>query len=183
MRLKASHIRYIADKIARDLVNANYVEILTNDKDIIRVASKYLEDNINTELAIEEKAKRFIDDNIDMIESNGADDKRLFSMIKRKFADDESFILTWDDRYSNLSHKIMDELIDTSIINFSVSEMMIKNLIFKSINTYAKSYKDIEENVIERIKNYKKKLLVGTEEYDLVFEKMYEEELKKQGFL
>ena len=67
MRLKASHIRYIADKIARDLVNANYVEILTNDKDIIRVASKYLEDNINTELAIEEKAKRFIDDNIDMI--------------------------------------------------------------------------------------------------------------------
>ena len=77
----------------------------------------------------------------------------------------------------------MDELIDTSIINFSVSEMMIKNLIFKSINTYAKSYKDIEENVIERIKNYKKKLLVGTEEYDLVFEKMYEEELKKQGFL
>ena len=129
MRLKVSHIRYIADKIARDLVNASYVEILTNDKDIIKIASKYLEDNINKELAIEERARHFVDENIDMIESNGADDRRFFSMVKKKFADDESFILSWDERYSNLSHKIMDELIDTSIINFSVSEMMIKNLI------------------------------------------------------
>ena len=67
MRLKVSHIRYIADKIARDLVNANYVEILTSDKDIIKVASKYLEDNINKELAIEERAKHFVDENIDMV--------------------------------------------------------------------------------------------------------------------
>lgn len=183
MRLKASHIRYIADKIALDLVNAKYIEILTNDKDIVKIASKHLEYNIKKELAIEEKAKNFIDDNIDEIESNGADEKRLFSLVKKKFADDEEFILSWDDRYSNLSHKIMDELIDTSIINFSVSEIMIKNLIFKSINTYAKAYKEIEENVIERMKHYKKKLLVGTMEYDLVFEKMYEEELRKQGFL
>lgn len=183
MRLKATHIHYIADKIALDLVNATYVEILTNEGDVIKIASKHLEENIKKELAIEEKAKNFIDENIDEIESNGADEKRFFSLVKKKFAQDDDFILVWDDRYSNLSHKIMDELIDTSIINFKVSEIMIKNLIFKSIDSYAKTYKDIEDKVIERIKNYKKKLLVGTEEYDLVFKKMYEEELKKQGFL
>ncbi len=183
MRLKASHISYIADKIALDLVNASYIEILTSDKDIVAISSKYLEEDIKQELAIEEKVRIFIDENIDEIESSGVNEKQLFFLVKKKFADEADFILSWDDRYSNLSHKIMDELIDTSIINFSVSEIMVKNLIFKSINSYAKAYKDIEYKVIDRIKHYKKKLLVGTEEYDLVFEKMYQEELKKQGFL
>lgn len=183
MRLKTSHIRYIADKIALDLANADYVEILTNDKDIARIASKHLEDNIKQEISIEERANEFINDNEDDIRIMGADEKRLFSLVKRRIADEEDFILVWDDRCSNLSHKIMDELIDTSIINFRVSEMMIKNLIFKAISSFAESYKDIEETIFDRMKNYKKKLLVGTDEYNLVFEKMYEEELRKQGYL
>lgn len=183
MRLKLSHIHYIADKIALDLGNAGFVEILSSRGDIIKVASKYLEEDILKEVAIEEKARNFVDENIDDIESSGANEKQMFFLIKKRLADEEGFIISWDDRYSNLSHKIMDELIDTSIINFKVSEIMIKNIIFKSINTYAKEYKDIELKVLDRIKNYKKKLLVGTEEYELVFSKMYEEELRKQGFL
>lgn len=183
MRLKLSHIQYIADKIALDLGNASFVEILSNKGDIIKVASKYLEEDIQKEAIIEEKARNFIEDNIDDIESSGASEKQMFFLIKKRLADESDFILSWDDRYSNLSHKIMDELIDTSIINFRVSEIMIKNIIFKSINSYAKAYKDIEYRVLDRIKNYKKKLLVGTEEYELVFGKMYEEELRKQGFL
>lgn len=183
MRIKVSHIHYIADKIALDLVNASYVEILTNSGDIVRIASEHLEENLSKERTLEERARDFIDDNIDEIESSGVNEKQLFFMIKKRFADDEGFILTWDDRISDLSHRIMDELIDSSIINFRVSEVMVKNLIFKSIDLYAKSYKDLSFKVQDRIKNYKKKLLVGTEEYDLVYEKMYEEELRKQGFI
>ncbi|MDE6885868.1 MAG: DUF507 family protein [Helicobacteraceae bacterium] len=183
MRLKISHIQYIADKIALDLGNAGFVEILTNSGDIIRIASKYLEEDISKELSIEERVRVFIDENIDDMESSGVNEKQLFFLLKKRFADESGFTLSWEDRYSNLSHEIMDELIDTSIINFRVSEIMIKNIIFKAINSYAKAYKDIEYKVIDRIKNYKKKLLVGTEEYELVFGKMYEEELRKQGFL
>lgn len=182
MRLKTSHIQYIASKIALDLVNASYIEILTNDKDIIKVASKYLEANIKDEALIEEKVNNFIG-SLNEFDNNGVNKGRLFGMLKRKFADDKGFILIWDDRCSNLSHQIMDELIDTSIINFKVSEIMVKNLIFKSIDSFAQSYRDIEGNVVERMKNYKKNLVIGTEEYDFVFQKMYEEELRKLGFL
>lgn len=183
MKLKFSHIQYIADKIARDLGNAGFIEILTNRGDIIKVASKYLEENIKQELALQEKAQAFFDQNVGEFEREGIDEHQVVRMLKKRFADESNFILAWEERYNALSHKIMDELIDTSIINFKVSEMMIKNAIFKSINTYAKGYKDIENAVGERIKNYKKKLKVGTEEYDLVFSKMFEEELRKQGFI
>ena len=104
-------------------------------------------------------------------------------MVKKRFASECDFILAWEERYNALSHKIMDELIDTSIINFKVSEMMVKNVIFKSINSYARGYKEIENSIIERIKNYKKKIIEDSEEYNLMFSKMFEEELRKQGFI
>lgn len=183
MKLRLSHIQYIADKIAMDLGNAQFVEILTNRGDIIKVASKYLEDDIKQEIALQDKAQTFLDQSVDEIDVSGVNEKQLVFMIKKRFADESNFILSWDDRYNALSHKIMDELIDTSIINFKVSEMMVKNVIFKSIDSYAKAYRDIEDNVRDRMKNYKKKLIKGTEEYDLVFGKMFEEELRKQGFI
>ncbi len=183
MRLKFSHIQYIADKIALDLGNAKFIEILTNRGDIIKVASKHLEENIKKELAIEEKTRAFMDEKLDEIDSSAVNEKQVFFMIKKRFADESDFILSWEDRYNDISHKIMDELIDTSIINFKVSEMMVKNIIFKAINSYAKSYKDIESAVNSRIKNYKKKLITDSEEYNLVFHKLFEEELRKQGLI
>jgi hypothetical protein len=35
----------------------------------------------------------------------------------------------------------------------------------------------------EKIKNYKRKLIPGTEDYDLIFKRLYEEELIKKGLL
>ena len=55
MKLKLSHIPYIADKIARDLGGAGFIEILTNRGDIIKVAGKYLEENIKQEIALQDK--------------------------------------------------------------------------------------------------------------------------------
>ena len=183
MKLKFSHIQYIADKIALDLGNAGFVEILTNRGDIIKVASKYLEENIATELALQEKAQAFFDQNVSEFERENIDERQVVRMLKKRFADENNFILAWEERYNALSHKIMDELIDTSIINFKVSETMVKNIIFKSINAYARGYKEIEKEIYERIKNYKKKLVENSEEYNLVFSKMFEEELRKQGFI
>ena len=59
-------------------------------------------------------------------------------------------------------------------------------IIFLSVNVieeYLKSYEKIEDEVIEKIEGYKRKLIPGTEEYELVFEKLYEEELRKQDML
>ena len=42
MKIKASHIRYIADKIVLDLINAKYIEILTNASDINKIATNCL---------------------------------------------------------------------------------------------------------------------------------------------
>ncbi|PAF47552.1 competence protein [Helicobacter sp. 12S02634-8] len=183
MRLKLNHIPHVANKIALDIANSNLLELKAPIETIAEAAKKILEEDIKKELEIDQKAKNLLEENLDEIEFMRADERQLFWMIKRQIAERENFLLSWEDRYNELSHKILDEIILEGFIHFSISENLIKNLIFKSIDTYSKIYEEIEENVSEKIKHYKRKLLVGTDEYELVFEKLYEEELRRKGFL
>ncbi|EEP6734028.1 DUF507 family protein, partial [Campylobacter jejuni] len=50
-----------------------------------------------------------------------------------------------------------------------------------SIESYLKIYEKLEDEVYEKISNYKTKPIPGSEEYDLIFEKLYQEELRKKG--
>ena len=62
-----------------------------------------------------------------------------------------------------------------------MSENRVKNLIFSSIEDYLKIYETIEDDVYDKISNYKNKPVPGSEEYELIFEKLYQEELRKKG--
>lgn len=183
MRLKLTHTNHVANKIALDIAKSNLVEINATIEVISDLARVILENDLKKELDIDEKAKVLLEENLDEIEFMRADERQLFWMIKRQIAERENFLLSWEDRYNEISHKILDELILEGYIKFSVSENLIKNLIFKSIDMYSTLYEEIEENVVEKMKSYKRKLIAGTDEYELVFEKLYEEELKRKGFL
>ncbi len=91
--------------------------------------------------------------------------------------------INFEDRYNHLAHKILDELFEEDLIDSATSETRIVNVIFKAINSYSRIYNEVEEIVQERIANYKRKIVFGSEEYDLIFDKLYQEELKKKGFL
>lgn len=183
MKLRLPHAPYVANKIALDLVSSGYIELGSNMEKISQIAKHFLEENIKKEAALEEKVRLLLEANLEEIEFLRVDERQFFWMAKKKLAEEEGFILAKDDRYSHLSHQILDELIKEEVIDFSVSDTIIKNIIFKAIDGYIKIYESIEDVVIEKIENYKRKIIAGTEEYDMVFEKLYEEELKKRGFL
>lgn len=182
MKLKMNHIPYISNKVAIEISGSNLLEMRTSLENVIRIASEVLNVDIKKEQEIDAKVKEILDENLDNIEFMRADEKQLFWMIKRQIAQDRNFSLSWEDRYSELSHKILDELILEGYIKIKVSENLVKNLIFKAIDTYAQAYGEIESDVIDKIKNYKRKILVGTDEYELVFDQLYREELRRRGF-
>ncbi|HJE66108.1 MAG TPA: DUF507 family protein, partial [Campylobacter avium] len=92
-------------------------------------------------------------------------------------------ILNNEDRHNDLAHKILSAFVDNDFINFDVSENRIKNLIFSSIENYLRTYESLEDEVYEKISHYKRKLVPGSEEFEIVFDKLYQEELKKRGML
>ena len=48
---------------------------------------------------------------------------------------------------------------------------------------FLKGFEEADDEVHVKIKSYKRRLIPGTEDYDLVFARLYEEELIKRGLL
>ena len=183
MRLRLPHAPYVANKIAIDLANSGFVTLTKGVEPVAKAAQEVLEEDLKKEKALEEHVKEIIEENEDEIEYMLADPKQLFWLIKKKLAPEYGVILNFEDRFNHLAHKILDKLYEEDLIRYNVPENKVKNIIFNAIVGYIKTFEEIEDIVLERISHYKRKLIPGSEEFELVFQKMYEEELKKRGML
>jgi hypothetical protein len=104
-------------------------------------------------------------------------------MIKKKLAPEYGVIMNYDDRYNDLAHVILDELYENYLAEYEVNENQIKNVIFKSFKEFANAYEEIDDIVYNKIKNMQKEVIPGSQEYELLYERLYQEELAKRGML
>lgn len=183
MKFRLSHAPYVANKIALDLAHCDFVDVLEGLELVAKIAQKHLEENIIKENEIDEEAREVVEQNLDEIEFMNANEQMLFWQIKKHLCEERGFALEWEERYNTLSQEILDSLLKEELIDFTTAQNRVKNTIFKSLNGYSKIHSQIQDLVENRIANYKRRIIVGSEEYDLIFDKMYEEELQKKGFL
>ena len=144
MKLRLQHAPYIANKISIDLGNSPHIKPLAPIANIAQVALECLQENIQKELAIDEKVREILEERSDEIEDFHMDERELFRMCKRQVAKERNFYLSWEDRCSDVSHKILSTLESKGLIAFSTSETIIKNIIFKAINDYSRIYDKAE---------------------------------------
>lgn len=181
MRLRAEHAKFVADKIGVDLLNCGFVKIKQGLEAVSELATKIILEDIAVDDELNAKTRELVDNQEEDIEFFQADRKQLFWMVKRKLADAEGIKLNWEERLSDLAHSILDELYEEDLIEYNVTENRVKNVIYKSIEDYLARQSDIEDKVHEKISHYKRKVMYGTEEYDILYNKLYEEELRKLG--
>ena len=132
-------------------------------------------------MALEEKVAQICEENEEQIEFNLVDERQLFFMIKKKLAPEFGVILNYEERYSDISHKILDELYEEDLIHFDVTENRIKNIIYNAITSIMAETSKVDDIVMEKIRSYKKRYIPGTDEFDILYEKIYKEEMTKRG--
>lgn len=181
MKISLKTIPHISNRIAIDLNKSGAVKMTKGLEPVSQEAQKILTANVKREEALEDKAREICEANEEEIEFMLADERQLFFMIKKKLAPEYDIILNYEERYSDLSHKILDELYEEDLIHFEVTENRIKNIIYNSITACISESTEIEDAVIDKIKSYKKRYIPGTDEYDILHEKIYREELIKRG--
>ena len=181
MKLSLKSIPHIANKIAIELNKSGVATMTKGLEPITLEAMKVLEDNVNKEMALEEKVDEICDENEEEIEFMLADERQLFFMIKKKLAPEFDVILNYEERYSDISHKILDELYEEDLIHFEVTENRIKNIIYNAITGFMADSSEIEDAVMDKIRSYKKRYIPGTDEFDILHEKIYREEMMKRG--
>ena len=69
------------------------------------------------------------------------------------------------------------------LIEYDVNDNQVRNVIFKAFKSFANAYDSIDDAVYEQILNMKKKYIPGSQEYELVYEKLYQEELVRRGMM
>ena len=181
MKVTLSHVPRIAQRIAIELNKSGLVTMTRGLDPVAHEAEKILEESVKKEQALEERVNEMLAENEDNIEDMLADERQLFFLIKKKLAPEYGVILSYEDRYSDLSHKILDELYEEDLINYEVTENRIKNIIYNAITGYIASNDEIDDAVMEKIRSYKRRIIPGTEEFDIIHEKLYNEELQKRG--
>ena len=145
------------------------------------VAQLLIEEDMRKEEILEARVDELINENEDEMRSMGIERRDMFWPIKRKMAKEYGVILSYEERYSHLSHQIMDRLWEESLMDYSVSENIIKNIIFNAIEGYAKVIDDLEDVVLEKMSKLKKRLVPGSDAYNITFERLYREELQRKG--
>ncbi len=183
MRLKPNQSRFVAGKIAVDLIKAPFVKLLKGKDVVVEAADKIIKENLEEESRLDSKVKEIIEENYDEIEIQQVDDRQLFFMIKKRLAPDFNVIMNYDDRYSDLAHKILDELYEEYLIEYDVNDNQVKNIIFNAFKDYAKAYEEIDDIVYEKLRSKKEELLPGSNDYEILYEKYFQEELNRRGML
>ncbi|NCO02437.1 MAG: DUF507 family protein [Epsilonproteobacteria bacterium] len=181
MKISLKTIPHISNKIAINLNLSGAVTMTKGLEAVAHEAEKILIDNVKKEMALEEKAHEICDANEEEIDFMLADERQLFFMIKKKLAPEYDVILNYEDRFSDISHKILDELYEEDLIHFDVTENRIKNIIYNAITSFLADSSEIEDLVMDKIRSYKKRYIPGTDEFEILHEKIYREELNKRG--
>ncbi|MBE0496260.1 MAG: DUF507 family protein [Campylobacterales bacterium] len=183
MKIRMPHTPYIASKIAIDLLNCGFVTLTSGLESMVKLAQEFLAKDVQKELSLEERVNEVLEENDDDIEFMQVDRRNMFWLVKKKLAKEYGVILSYEDRYNDVAHRILESAWKAGLLEYAVSENRVKNVIYNAIESYLKSFEGIEDVVIERISHYKRKLIPGSEEYELVFERLYEEELRRKGML
>jgi len=183
MRLKAKQTRYVAAKIGIDLANASFVTMPKGKEAVVEACKAVIDENLENEKRLDAKVEEMLDANIDEIEIQQAKERELFFMVKKRLAPEYGVIMNYDDRYNDVSHKILDELYENYLLEYEVNENQIRNVIFKAFKEFADSFDKIDDIVYDKIREMKKEYIPGSVEYELVYERLYEAELTKRGML
>jgi hypothetical protein len=181
MKISLKTIPHISNKISIDLAKSGAVTLTRGLESVAQEAEKVLLESVKKEMALEEKVNEYLEENEEEIEFMLADERQLFFMIKKKLAPEFDVILDYEERFSDIAHKILDELYEEDLIHFDVNENRVKNIIFNAITSFLADTSEIEDAVMEKIRSYKRKFIPGTDEFEILYEKLYREELTKRG--
>ncbi len=185
MLIKEAQVPYLARKIAYDLLNSGFVSFPKTIDNAIKEIEDIIYEDVEWEKYIEDKAREILakqeEENEYLLYD--VDRKEVFRLIKKSLAEEEGFSLKKDERIDYLSNLIVSELWDKEFIDYDVRDGKIKNIVFKSIMEFFNREIEARNEVYKQIENYKRELIPGSEEYNLVFNKLYEQALKKRGLL
>ncbi len=85
------------------------------------------------------------------------------------------------EKMTQLSHLIVNGLMDEEGIGFFKDDNDVRLEIFNIINDELMLDDQLDKNVRQKLASYSRPIMEGTREWDVMYRKLYEEELNRMG--
>lgn len=185
MRLKEEEIpklaRYCCEAIYRDSNNSFKV----SQQEIQKAIESVLRDHFNQEKSIEEEAEKLYHERASEFE--GLERSKAIPKLKQQIAKEKDFILSGGnegrfspDKISHMAHLIGDKLYDDDLMDFPDEDDGPK--VFKKLLTaYFGEEEEMDVRARKKIASLSNPPMEGSKEWEILFRKYREEEVKRRG--
>jgi len=178
MKLSNHQLEVMIHRVFDFWKQKNIATFKVDSKAVFQRAMEVLKNEFETEKKIEQEAKAMVDQ-LERQNPGGFEPHKMFLMIKKKLAQDKKVILG-DERRSHFAHLLCDTLYDDDLVDFtedSVALLAAKN----GIEDFMKEFEALDDLVRQKVLSLKRGVVEGSPEWDTMYKKYYEEELKRKN--
>ena len=184
MKIPARLVERISNKIAEELVEKHYIEV-ANPEDFKKKILEIINNAIEEEKKIEEEAEKLVEQHMHILESEEVRYRTAVLKAKEKLAEERNIHLDPEERMNQVAHQIKRyiETEDPDVIEMFEHPNKIRRLVFDILKQLVREEQEIDKEVRQRIKSYSKKIVEGTPEWRILYNRIYEDALKKRGLM
>ncbi len=182
MKIPARLVERIVNNIVKELTEKHYIEA-ENEEEFRKAVFDIINKAIQEEKEIEEEAERLVEQHMHLIESEDIRYRTAVMKVKEKLAEERNIHLDPEERMNQIAHKIKKYIETENSIEIFEHPNKIRRKIFEILKQLVKEEKEIDKEVRQRIKSYSKKILEGTPEWRILYNRIYEDALKRRGLL
>ena len=182
MKLPAKLVERVADSIVDDLFEKHLVE--ADDPQAFRKKIHEIIINaIEEEKQIEEEAERLVEQHMHILEEEEIRFRTAVRKVKEKLAEERGIHLDPEDRMNQVAHQIRKYIETDDTVEIFEHPNKIRRRIFEKLKQLVREEKEIDREVRQRIKSYSKKIVEGTPEWKILYNRIYEDALKRRGLM
>ncbi len=182
MKLPAKLVERVADNIVDDLIEAHLIEA-DNEKEFREKVRQIIINAIEEEKEIEKEAEKLVEQHLHILESEEIRFNTAVRKVKEKLAEERNIHLNPEERMNQIAHRIRKLIETDDSVEIFEHPNRIRRKIFEKLKQLVREEKEIDREVRQRIKSYSRKIEEGTPEWRILYNRIYEDALKRRGYM
>jgi hypothetical protein len=182
MKLPAKLVEIVSQNIADKLINEHIVEADDEQKfrqDILEIIKKAVEE----EKELREEAERLVEQYIKQFEHEDIRFRTAVLKVMEKLAEERNIHLDPEERLNQIANRIKRYIETEDSVEIFEHPNKIRRIVLELLKRLVREQREIDKEVRQRIRSYSRKIVEGTPEWRILYSRIYEDALKRRGWL
>lgn len=182
MKLPAKLVDRVIDNLVKELLERHLVEP-ENPEDFKEKIAQIINTAIEEDRQLEEEAEKLVTQHLHLIENEDIRYKTAVMKVKEKLAEERNIHLEPEERLNQVANKIKKYIETDPQVEIFEHPNYIRRVILEKLKSIIREEREIDKEVRQRIRSYSKKIVEGTPEWKILYNRIYEDALKRRGLL